>query len=54
MRLGRAEIAPILEEKLNDPDWQQSPWVRFETADTGPGPVRTFSATDPALTPIGT
>ena len=28
--------------------------VRFETADTGPGPVRTFSATDPALTPSGT
>ena len=24
--------------------------VRFETAETGPGPVRTFSATDPALT----
>jgi DNA polymerase-4 len=23
--------------------------VRFETAETGPGPVRTFSATDPAL-----
>ncbi len=28
--------------------------VRFETAETGPGPVRTFSATDPALTPSGT
>ena len=28
--------------------------VRFETADSGPGPVRTFSATDPALTPSGT
>ncbi len=27
--------------------------VRFETADSGPGPVRTFSATDPALTPSG-
>ncbi len=25
--------------------------VRFETAESGPGPVRTFSATDPALTP---
>ena len=24
--------------------------VRFETAETGPGPVRTFSATDPSLT----
>ncbi len=32
MRLGGAEIAPVLEEKLNDPEWQQSPWVRFETA----------------------
>ena len=28
--------------------------VRFETAESGPGPVRTFSATDPALTPSGT
>ena len=28
--------------------------VRFETADSGPGPVRTFSATDPALTASGT
>ena len=26
--------------------------VRFETATTGPGPVRTFSATDPALHPL--
>ena len=26
--------------------------VRFETASTGPGPVRTFSATDPALRPL--
>ncbi len=26
--------------------------VRFETAATGPGPVRTFSATDPALAPL--
>ncbi len=25
--------------------------VRFETAQTGPGPVRTFAASDPALTP---
>jgi DNA polymerase-4 len=25
--------------------------VRFETAETGPGPVRTFRADDPALTP---
>jgi DNA polymerase IV len=25
--------------------------VRFETAETGPGPVRTFSASDPALAP---
>jgi len=25
--------------------------VRFETAETGPGPVRTFMASDPALTP---
>ncbi|MGC3994078.1 MAG: DNA polymerase IV [Propionicimonas sp.] len=25
--------------------------VRFETAETGPGPVRTFAADDPALTP---
>jgi DNA polymerase-4 len=25
--------------------------VRFETADTGPGPVRTFADDDPALTP---
>jgi DNA polymerase IV len=25
--------------------------VRFETAETGPGPVRTFSAADPALAP---
>jgi DNA polymerase-4 len=24
--------------------------VRFETADTGPGPVLTFDAADPALT----
>lgn len=26
--------------------------VRFETAETGPGPVKTFSADDPDLTPI--
>ena len=26
--------------------------VRFETAETGPGPVRTFSADDPDLTPV--
>jgi DNA polymerase-4 len=26
--------------------------VRFETAETGPGPVRTFSATDPALAKV--
>ncbi|MDX6323660.1 MAG: polymerase [Nocardioidaceae bacterium] len=26
--------------------------VRFETASTGPGPVRTFSAADPALRPL--
>ena len=25
--------------------------VRFETADTGPGPVRTFAADDPELSP---
>jgi HEAT repeat protein len=29
-RLGSAEIAPVLEERLDDPEWQQSPWVRFE------------------------
>jgi DNA polymerase-4 len=26
--------------------------VRFETANTGPGPVRTFAADDPALSPV--
>ena len=26
--------------------------VRFETADTGPGPVRTFAVDDPALAPV--
>jgi DNA polymerase-4 len=26
--------------------------VRFETAQTGPGPVRTFDTDDPALTPL--
>ena len=26
--------------------------VRFETAETGPGPVRTLRADDPALTPV--
>jgi DNA polymerase-4 len=27
--------------------------VRFETAETGPGPVRTFATDDPALRPVG-
>jgi hypothetical protein len=26
--------------------------VRFETAETGPGPVRTFRADDPELSPL--